>query len=178
MGLCLRVRILSTRGQGPASWMQMQCNYLPSWFSTIVDCAHLLTVRANLPFLKLLPSGILSQKQDSPSAGQWALSEETEWVTENHISRFSHPPVLEQVVENILLGNIFRDGWQWAKAWASPSWAQTLVHLLGCYFFHSCRTGNYGNGKKGGERHLIGFVGRREGWALLCQRPAWIFSIT
>lgn len=35
------------------------------------------------------------------------------------------------------------------------------AHVPCCYFLHSCRIGNYGNGERGDERHLmIGFVGR------------------
>lgn len=33
------------------------------------------------------------------------------------------------------------------------------ARVLYCYFFHSCRIGNYGNGG-GDETHLIGLVGK------------------
>lgn len=34
------------------------------------------------------------------------------------------------------------------------------AHVLCCYFFHSCRIGNYGNRERGDETHLMGPVGK------------------
>lgn len=75
------------------------------------------------------------------------------------LSRLSCPPGLERVVGNIVFGWVMSVGKTLDFAFMGFDFGE-CAHVLCCYFFHSCRIGNYGNRERGDETHLIGLVGK------------------